>query len=410
MASGKKGGRTADINNKKSVFLCIQNNQSINRAAISKEVGISIPAVMTITEELLKNKIIQSIGYANTGAGKHPEMLSIRDDCYRYIGVDVGRVHLRAVLVGQDGVPVAKLTQPTRHGEDSEKTLEDICDLVNDLIIESEIDTDTLVGICVAMPGLIELETGKVIFSPNFGWKNYPLEDKLNQRLKPFKVIVRNANRAQGRYEIRPGTRHDRDSIVFCIGLGYGIGSAIINGGDMYLGASGTSGEIGHITVMPNGPLCTCGNTGCLEALASGRAIELKAKQIVQMNKNTMIPQLVNGDVDKIEAKTVFDAAAMGDITAMQIVDDTAKYVGVALAAAINIFDPDAIYLCGGLMKNNSEFLNKIKVYTRARQMKFAGRHVKIMQGSEDPYNVAKGATLLIQDEGAAFEKLSFLY
>lgn len=410
MAVSRKGSKGAETNNKKSVFICIQNNKSINRSAISKEVGISIPAVMSITEELLKNKIIQSIGYANTGAGKHPEMLSIRDDCYRYIGVDVGRVHLRAVLVGQDGEPVASLTRHTEHGEDPEQTLEDICDLVNDLIIESEIHTDSLVGICVAMPGLIELETGKVIFSPNFGWKNYPLEDKLNEKMKPFKVIVRNANRAQARYEIRPGTQHDGDSIVFCIGLGYGIGSAIINSGSMYFGASGTSGEIGHITVMPNGPLCTCGNTGCLEALASGRAIEIKAKQIVQMNPDTLILKLVRGDIDKIEAKTVFDAAAMGDVMAMEIVDDTAKYVGVALAAAINILDPDVIYVCGGLMQNEGDFLNKIKVYTRARQMKFAGRHVKIMQGSADPYNVAKGATLLIQDEGAAFEKLQFLY
>lgn len=403
----KKGMET---NNRLNVFNCIQNNKTINRSAISREVGISIPAVMSITEDLLKHKIIQSIGYVSTGTGKPPEMLSIRDDCYRYIGVDVGRVHLRAALVGQDGKTVASLSRCTEHGEFPEKTADDICDIVNDLIIESDIDTDSLVGICVAMPGLIEPGTGKVIFSPNFGWKDFPLEELLNKKMKPYKVIVRNANRAQARYEIRPGTNLASDSIVFCIGLGYGIGSAIINGGNMYLGASGTSGEIGHITVMPNGPLCTCGNVGCLEALASGRAIELKAKQIVQINPDTMIYRLVNGDTHLIEAETVFKAAALGDSVAVKIVDDTAKYVGIALAAAINILDPDVIFLCGGLMKNDGDFLDKIKAYTKARQMKSAGRHVKIVRGSVDPYNVAKGATLMIMDEGYVFDKLKFLY
>jgi predicted NBD/HSP70 family sugar kinase len=398
-------------NNKKKVLECIQNQGPINRAAIAKDVGISLPAVMSITNELEAKKIIRSAGFVSEGVGKHPELLEIRSDYFYYIGVDVGRLHLRGTVVGQDGREITKYTTETNHGENPEQCIEDICSVIQYVVEKAAIDNGNIVGVCVAMPGLIELGSGKVIFSPNFGWKNVPLQDILNKKLSPYKVIVRNANRAQARFELRPGAEYANKKVtVFCIGLGYGIGSATIINGNMYYGASGTSGEIGHITVMPNGPICTCGNTGCLEALSSGAAIEKQGKNIARMNPDSMLCHIVDNHLEKIDAKAVFRAAALNDVECVQIIDNAAKYIGIAIAAAINILDPDIIYVCGGLTKNGSDFLEKIKKYTRARQMKFAGRHVKIIQGSQDDYNVAKGATLMIQDEGNMFEKLSFLY
>lgn len=398
-------------NNKKAVLDCIQNQTSINRSAISKHLGISITAVMNITDELIEHEIIRCAGFGTNGIGKRPELLEARDDKFRYIGVDVGRIHLRCVIVGQDGKEIGSLTRRTAHYASPELCIKDICTLIWDILSSTGVDRNTIVGICVAMPGLIEIGTGKVIFSPNFGWQNIELQKILNIKLSPFQVIVRNANRAQARYEIRPGSEYACSlSTVFCMGLGYGIGSATIINGNMYCGASGTSGEIGHITVKPDGPKCSCGNRGCIEAISSGAAIEKEGRVQAREHEDSKIFTIVNGDFDKIEAKTVFDAAASGDKYARNIIENAGKYIGIALASAINILDPDVIYLCGGLIKNGPDFLNQIKKYTRERQMKYAGRKVKILQGSIDDFNVAKGATLLIQDEGVIFEKLSFLY
>lgn len=396
--------------NKRNVLRCIQENGSINRSAIASAVGLSIPAVMSITEELISYKMVKSIGKAERGVGKHPEMLSIRGDKYRFIGVDVGRVHMRAVITGLDGKVIRSIHRLTDNAELPEKLTDDICMLVGDVIKASNVDEETLVGVCVGMPGLIEQDTGRVVFSPNFGWNDIPLCEWLNQKLAPLHVIVKNANRAQARFEVRPGTPHLDKATVFCIGLGYGIGSAMINDGKMYYGASGTSGEIGHITVNPNGPMCTCGNSGCLEAMSSGYSIALLGKKNAINDESGMIYRLVDGDIEKIDAKIVFQAAELYDTTAMEIVDQAAKYIGIALATAINMFDPDIIYLCGGLMKNGDDFLEKIKKYTRTRQMKLAGKYVKIKVGSMDELNVAKGASLMILDNGEEFDKLSFLY
>ena len=154
-----------------------------------------------------------------------------------------------------------------------------------------------------------------------------------------------------------------------------------------------------------NGKLCTIPITPILE-----KGVFDKAKEIVKNNGDTVIRKLCNNDPENITAKTVFEAAVLQDEIAMHLIDQAAKYIGIALATAINMLDPDTIYLCGGMMKNGDDFLNRIKKYTRERQMHLAGRHVAIRPGSKDELNVAKGATLMIQDSGWEFEALSFLY
>lgn len=395
--------------NKRNVLNCIEDNQPINRSAIAQMVGLSIPAVMSITDELLEHGMIQSIGRIGSGVGKHPEQFTICGDHFRYIGVDVGRINTRVVITGQDGEVLVSTSQLTKDAEEPEKCIEHLCNQVKETQKKSTVEEDTVVGICIAMPGLIESDSGTVIFSPDFGWRDVPLEQWAQERLEPFHVIVRNANRAQARWETRPGS-NNKESTLFCVGLGYGIGSGIISNGEVYYGSSGTSGEIGHIIVNPNGPVCLCGNNGCLEAVSSGRAIAEQAKEIVKNNGDTVIRKLCNNDPENITAKTVFEAAVLQDEIAMRLIDQAAKYIGIALATAINMLDPDTIYLCGGMMRNGEDFLNRIKKYTRERQMHLAGRHVAIRPGSKDELNVAKGATLMIQDSGWEFEALSFLY
>lgn len=395
--------------NKRNVLNCIEENQPINRSAIANIVGLSIPSVMTITDELLKKGIIQSVGKVGSGVGKHPEVLTIYGGRFRYVGVDVGRITTRIVITGQDGEVLSSTQRQTHNAEEPLECVNNISRQIKETLEKSDVDINTIVGVCIAMPGLIESETGNVIFSPDFGWKDVPLQKWMQERIPSLHVIVRNANRAQARWETRPG-RNNKESTIFCVGLGYGIGSAIISNGEMYYGSSGTSGEIGHITVNPDGPVCLCGNSGCLEAIASGRAIAEQAQQLVREGADTLIGKICNGDIDSISAKTVFEAALSEDKIAIEIIDRAAKYIGIALATAINMLDPDTIYLCGGLMKNGDDFFNRIKKYTKERQMQLAGRHVVILPGSKEDLNVARGATLMIQDSGYEFEALSFLY
>ncbi len=392
-----------------NVIRCVQAFGPINRSAIAQKVHLSIPAVMSITEELQRRGVLKTVGKISCGVGKHPELYDICGDHFRCIGVDIGRTMERTIITGLDGSLLASDAIPTETVENPRLFVERLCDRIMETVRRAEIETSTLIGVCAAMPGLIEQGTGRVVFSPNFGWQDVPMQEWMNQRL-PYQVIVENANRAQARWEVRPGRGNQRMT-VFCAGLGYGIGAALIQDGQVYYGSSGTSGEFGHITVCSrDGRRCSCGNTGCLESMASGAAIAEQGRELIRMGRAPVLRALCRNHPEEIEAKLVFEAAKSGDEDAAELLEAAAEYIGVALAISINMLDPDEIYLCGGLMKNGGEFLERIKFYTRQRQMQFAGRHVVIQAGSMDDWHVARGATLMLLDNGDKFDALSFLY
>ncbi len=398
-----------DQSSKINVLRCIQARGPINRSAIAQEVHLSIPAVMSITDELVRRGILVTVGRTGSGVGKHPELYDISGERFRCIGVDIGRTMERTVITGLDGSLLACDAVPTEMVDDPRRFVDRVCERIVATVRKARIDESTVVGVCVAMPGLIEQGSGRVVFSPNFGWQDVPMQEWMNQRL-PYQVIVENANRAQAFWEVRPG-RGNEGQTVFCAGLGYGIGAALIQNGQVYYGSSGTSGEFGHITVCArNGRQCSCGNTGCLESVASGAAIAAQGRELVEAGRAPLLAELCGGDADRVDARLVFQAADAGDADAAQLVEMAAEYIGIALAISINMLDPDEIYLCGGLMKNGDRFLERIKYHTRRRQMHFAGRHVVIRAGSMDDWHVARGATLMLLENGQKFDAISFLY
>lgn len=380
--------------NKQNVMRCISSYGPINRSAIAKMVGLSIPTVMDITDQLIEHGMVVCELRKSTGQGKRPELLSVCGEHFRFIGVDVGRTTIRIVLVGLDQKIIATVKYATENVQCERAFVERICAEIMKLVESSGVDQDSIVGVSVAMPGLIDRESGSVIFSPNFGWENVPLQAWMNEIL-PYEVIVENANRVQASWEVFRN-RENKDLTVLCIGLGYGIGGGFLQKGKLYYGASGTSGEIGHLPVCHDqNAKCSCGNIGCLEAVASGAALARRARELASEG-DAVLMELCGGDLDKLEAKMVFDAARQGDERAQQIIDQTAEYIGIALAASINLLDPDRIYLCGGMMKNGPEFLRKIKTCTLRRQMHNSGRGVLILPGDPDEWNVARGAAQVV--------------
>ena len=393
--------------NRQSVMRCIANHAPINRAAIARLTGLSLPTVMVITDELLQHGMILAQKDTKRSLGKRPEILSVCGEHYRFIGVDIGRTATRVVVVGLDKQPIFTLRFPTEHFEQASGFVDRICEAIQDAIAQSKVEKNTIVGVCVAMPGLIEQHTGNVLFSPNFGWKDVPLQEWMNARL-PYQVIVENANRAQGMWEICRN-QGDEQLSVLCIGLGYGIGGAFFENGRLYYGASGTSGEIGHITVSRDNVRCSCGNRGCLEAMASGAALAQQAQSAVTSGVPTLLKELCDGAMGTIDARMVFEAAKQGDAVSRQLIEKAADYIGQALATTINVMDPDKIYLCGGLMKNGDEFLRLIHEATLRRQMHQAGRNVMILPGTLEEWNVALGATQVIPYYEWNVEQLAFM-
>jgi glucokinase-like ROK family protein len=246
----------------------------------------------------------------------------------------------------------------------------------------------------IGMPGLLDVENGVVLFSPDFHWENVQLVVPIKTHFS-MAIHMENSNRAQAMGEKWFGVGVNSDYFI-SVNIGHGIGSAIVEQGDFYRGSCGSSGELGHITVEKDGPQCDCGNYGCLEVLASGHAIAERAKLLTKQGNASMMLDMAGGAVDNIDAKIVFDASKAGDSLATDIVKDAIEYIGIGLANYINLLDPDMIILAGGVINAGDILIDGIKEVVKIRQMKFAGRKVKIKVAKLGADATAVGAASLI--------------
>ena len=380
--------------NRSMVFDLIRRKGPISRAEIARTIGLSIPTVMKITEEFSHKQFVQDVGKGESSGGKRPELLELIPDSKYIIGVGVGRSKTNVLMMNLAGEVFIREIMETGGTVVPEVWISRLIRVIENVKREGGLPEKRILGMGIGMPGILDEESGKVLFSPDFKWENVDMLTPIRERFK-MDITIENANRALAMGEYYFGAGVDSRNFLV-VNLGHGIGSAIMREGEFYRGSSGSSGEIGHIILEKNGPKCNCGNKGCLEAIASGNAIARDAKIAVLEGNASKIMELVNGDINRIEAKTVFEAAHLGDQMAIQITERAMQYIGIGLANYINLLDPDLIILFGGLTNAGNIFLKKIKEVLRERQMKFAGRQVKLVISQMGENGTAVGSASLV--------------
>jgi predicted NBD/HSP70 family sugar kinase len=381
--------------NKYNVLRCVIEEGPINRAAIAKKLGLSIPTVMAAITDLVEKKALRNAGRTGKSIGKPAELLEIIPDCFYSIGLDLGRTTIRLVVNDASGKQAACVRETTGDPFPKDAFTSRLCALIKQTLKKHAVKTKRILGMGVAMPGLIENGTGQVLLSPDFGWKDIPLQTWLRKKLA-FPVLVRNSNHALALNE--NSLLEKTDGVTFCINLGYGIGAALVSGGELYTGSSGATGELGHSVIEKGGPVCKCGNSGCLESVASGEAIARQAQTIIAHHASSKIAELCGNDAGRIDAQMVFLAAGAGDKPALKIIDTAAEYIGMGLSTAVNVLDPDRVVLCGGLTRHGQRFSEQIQAAMEEHLMPRPGRRLALSSGSGGEYSTAAGASRVLLD------------
>jgi glucokinase len=252
--------------------------------------------------------------------------------------------------------------------------------VVLDTIAETNSSRRDVIGVGVGAPGPLDREKGLVVVAPNLGWRNFPLRDRISDRLRLPVTLDNDANCAtvgewwQG--AARGGTN------VVGMTIGTGIGGGLIIDGKLFHGASDVAGEIGHTTIDLNGRHCKCGNYGCLEAYASGPAIATRAREVlVREETASLLPSLVGGKLDAITAETVYKAAQQGDAVASEIVRDTARYLGAGIANLLNILNADVVVVAGGVTQAGDALFVPLRAEVRRRAFRPAVDATRIVAG-----------------------------
>ncbi len=295
------------------------------------------------------------------------------------IGIDIGGTNIVVGTVAEDGSDVLGLvSQPTISEQGADAVLERIAKLARASMAAAR--GKEIAGVGIGSPGPLNTTTGVVLLTPNLGWTNFPLRDRLAHALDLPATLDNDANCAIFGEWWRGAARGVRHVVGLTIGTG--IGGGIVLDGEVYRGASDIAGEIGHMTIELNGRRCKCGNDGCLEAYASGPAIAARAVEGIESGATTSLPQYVNGDLRKITAQLVYEAANDGDDYAYEVVKDTARFLGAGVANIINIFNPEVVVICGGVTLAGDRLFGPLRGEAKRRAFKPAVDVCRIVPGA----------------------------
>jgi glucokinase len=264
------------------------------------------------------------------------------------LGIDLGGTKILTAVANTQGDMLSRDHSITPAKEGQEAVVKSILESVGRALDQARISAPDLTAVGVGAPGLSNPETGILFTSPNLpGWKDVPLRDIIENELGKKTFLINDAN-AAAVGELYFGAGRGARNFIY-ITVSTGIGGGIIIDGKICTGSIGTAGELGHMVINDEGPLCNCGNRGCWEALASGTALAREARHEIKNGATTSILQLAGGDLEKINAEVIHEAAQDGDRLATELIARIAYYLGVGLANLINIFNPEVIVIGGGL-------------------------------------------------------------
>jgi glucokinase len=304
----------------------------------------------------------------------------------RYIvGVDIGGTNTVVGTVREDGAAIHGVrTVATRPEEGAQAVIGRIAVLVeesiSDAVCEAGITRDQISGVGIGSPGPLDRARGIVLLTPNLGWTLLPLRDLVGAAVRLPATLDNDANCAiYGEWWVgaAKGSRY-----VVGLTIGTGIGGGIVVDGKLYHGTSDIAGEIGHTTIDSTGRRCKCGNYGCLEAYASGPAIAARAIEGIEAGADSTLPDLVGGDLSRVTAQAVYDAAQNGDEYALEVVRETAKFLGAGVANLVNIFNPDVIVLVGGVTLAGDRLFVPLRAEVKRRAFKPAVERCRIVPGA----------------------------
>ena len=297
----------------------------------------------------------------------------------RYVvGIDIGGTNIVAGTVAEDGSEVLGLvSEPTLPEQGAEGVLSRIMKLARASMAAAR--GKEIAGLGIGSPGPLDTTTGVVLLTPNLGWVNFPLRDRVAGALGMPATLDNDANCAIFGEWWRGAARGA--SHVVGLTIGTGIGGGIVLAGRVYRGKSDIAGEIGHMTIDLNGRRCKCGNYGCLEAYASGPAIAARAIEGIEAGADSSLPRYVNGDLARITAQIVYEAAHDGDGYALEVVHDTAKFLGAGVANVVNIFNPEVVVICGGVTLAGDKLFLPLRSEVKRRAFKPAVEACRIVPG-----------------------------
>jgi predicted NBD/HSP70 family sugar kinase len=363
----------------KNLYLKGQNTAG----EICQEVGISLPTVNSLLNDLIHSGEIIKDGRAESQGGRKPDLYRLSDDSFYIISVDINKYRVRTAIYNSanKAISIPETKKITLNNE--QKTFDEICDFVEQHQKKSGLINEKVIAIGISMPGLIDSKLGTNHTYLNFNKKN--LVENLEQKLGR-KVFLENDARAMTLAEFK-FNENSKYKNVLGVFIGWGIGLGIIIDGKIHQGASGFAGEFAHSPIFESREItCTCGKKGCLEAVASGTAMVRMAKQAIEIDSDSILSRMAKETDGEIEPNLIVEAALAGDQRAITILSEVGIDLGRGISILIQLLNPELIII-GGSVAEASQYLitpiqQALNIYCMAKSRE--STNIKLYQLGKD--------------------------
>ena len=352
--------------------------------------GLTRAAVSLIVNDLLESKIVLEAESRSAPSGRPPVVLEINPDRGLVAAIDMGATHISIALADFAARILQEIEFPFDIKAGPEVCLTQANQHLLYLLESQGLTTTDLSAVGVGVPGPVITDAGTVVAPPIMpGWDRYPILATLEE-MWGCPVTLNNDAELGALGEWAYGAGRGEKNIAY-IKVGSGIGAGLILNKQIYGGTNGAAGEIGHLTIDENGPLCNCGNHGCLEAFAGGDAIAKQGQALVKSGKRTL---LSSASLEKITAQDVAEAARRGDLPAQEILRRSGTFIGIAIAGLINLFNPSIVIIGGGVAQVGDIITVPIRQAVRERAMRASEQSVRIITGMLGRRSLLIGATI----------------
>ncbi len=355
----------------------VRKQGPLSRTDLAELLDLSRASVTAIAGNLLELGVFQEVGHGKSEGGRRPRLLDINQGLGYLAGVDIGATSLDLALADFRGEILERVAEPADVRDAPESVLDRVAELIQGMLADREADIKDLVGIGIGVPGPVHYPSGLLIEPPLMpAWDSFPIKDYVRKTFPQTNPAVDNDVNIMAIGEARMGGGKGIENLLY-IKIGTGIGCGVISRGRIYRGSDGTAGDVGHICVDYNGPICHCGNAGCLEAMAAGPAIAERGREAAAAGKSDFLAARLEEKAE-LTAEDVGEAAANGDRAANRIIADSGKMIGGVLAGIVNFYNPRAIFIGGGVSKIGHHLLSTIRQATLRRATALSTRDLKI--------------------------------
>ncbi len=360
------------------VLRALRRQGRISRTEVSTITGWSKAKASQEIRRLVEKGYLLDDGEGVSNGGRRPQLLRINQHLGFIAGIDIGATSLDIALADVTGVILQRRSEPTDVHLNPEMVLGRCSELVAEMAAARGGSVDQVLGIGVGVPGPVNFSRGVLVAPPLMpGWENFPIRDFFKRTFGSAFLVVDNDVNIMALGEQRAGDGAGLDHFFF-IKIGTGIGCGIISNGRIHRGSDGSAGDIGHICVDQNGPLCACGNKGCLEAMAAGPAILARAREAARNGSSPTLSRMREANGGLLRPEDVNAACREGDQASLDIIRASGQKIGEVVAGLVNFFNPSHIFIGGGIANFGNHLLVAIRTVVLQRSLPLATTNLSI--------------------------------